>query len=281
MGEKIKIALEWAVAQFCHISDAPKLEAELLLAHCCDKPRSFLYTWPDQQLSANAWRCFQALVAKRLAPTPLAYLLGEREFFSLNFKTTPAALIPRAETELLVEMVLDLCPQRSALRILELGTGTGAIATSVKAHRPDIALVATDISPACLILARQNADRHQVTADWVASDWFSALAADQAFDMIVSNPPYIARNDPHLLQGDLPAEPMLALSPGATGLEAIEQIIANAPDYLKPGGYLLLEHGYNQQTEVARLMSKHGFAEIVCKRDANHQPRVSSAQLGV
>ncbi|MFT5657415.1 MAG: release factor glutamine methyltransferase [Gammaproteobacteria bacterium] len=280
MSEKINTALEWGQSQFSHISDSPKLDAELLLAFCCDKPRSFLYTWPEQELSVETWHCFQALVSKRLAPTPVAYLLGEREFFSLSFKTTSSALVPRPETELLVETALDLCPPGSELRILELGTGTGAIPISLKTQRPDICMVATDISPACLDLAQQNAERHKVAIDWIESDWFSAIESAQTFDMIVSNPPYIAANNPYLTRGDLPAEPMLALSPGETGLESIAQIVASSPDYLKPGGYLLLEHGYDQQSEVARLMRIYGFVQINCKQDANHQPRVSMGQLG-
>jgi release factor glutamine methyltransferase len=272
-------ALDWARQQIGSSSESAALDAEVLLAHCIGKSRSYLYTWPDQALSVSLWEAYQSLIAQRLIPTPVAYLLGEREFFSLDFKTTAAALVPRSDTELLVEAALDRCPLTSSFRILELGTGTGAIAVTLKVHRPAATIVATDISPQCLTLAGQNATRHQVDISWVESDWFSAIEPLEPFDMIVSNPPYIAQNDVYLTQGDLPAEPLLALSSGHTGLESLQQIIADAPDYLKPGGHLLLEHGYDQESAVTRLLKAQGFVDVICQYDINNLPRISMGRF--
>lgn len=260
-------------------SGSAALDAELLLAHCIGKLRCYLYTWPEQTLTAADWASYQSLIMQRLIPTPVAYLLGEREFFSLAFKTTTVALIPRSDTELLVETALDFCPGKSNLNILELGTGTGAIAVALKTHRPDATIVATDISSKCLTLAAQNATRHQVDIHWILSDWFNAIDNTDRFDMIVSNPPYIAQNDAYLTQGDLPAEPLLALIAGRTGLESLQQIIAKAPDFLKPEGHLLLEHGYDQEIEVDRLLKYRGFERVSCQYDVNNLPRVSMAQF--
>lgn len=279
MTQQISNALKWAKHKIGPASDSAALDAELLLAHCIGKSRSYLYTWPEQTLTASDWADYRSLISQRLIPTPVAYLLGEREFFSLDFKTTAAALVPRADTELLVEVALEICPQQSIFSILELGTGTGVIAVTLKVNRPDAGIMATDISPQCLALAAQNASRHRVDINWLLSDWFSAIDKTHSFDMIVSNPPYIAENNAYLTQGDLPAEPLLALSSGPTGLESIQQIIANAPDYLKSGGHLLLEHGYDQEAEVADLLRARGFEQISCRYDVNNLPRVSMAQL--
>ncbi len=279
MSEKIDSAIEWAASCCAGVSDTPKLEAEILLAYCLGKPRSYLYSWPEQQLAPEEWHRFRALVDKRLLPTPVAYLLGKREFYSLALKTSPATLIPRPETESLVDTALDLCPGESATGLLELGTGNGAIAIALKVHRPGLNIVATDISADCLDIARQNAVDHSVSIDWIQSDWFAQIESGRKFDMIVSNPPYIPALHPCLEKGDLPAEPLDALSPGETGLEALQRIIADAPTYLKPGGYLLLEHGFDQQGEVANLMKANHFTDVNCKLDLNRLPRVSLAHI--
>ena len=277
MSEQINTAIEWGRVRCAEISDTAKLDAELLLAHCIGKERSYLYSWPEQQLALNDWQRYQALIARRLEPTPVAYLLGEREFFSLSLKTSPAALVPRPETELLVEATLAVCSYQPGTYLLELGTGTGAIAIALKDQCPTLNIVATDISMHSLELAQLNAARHKIRIDWIQSDWFAQI--DSQFDLIVSNPPYISAADPALQQGDLLAEPLVALSPGQSGLEALEVIVAGSPDYLKPGGYLLLEHGFDQQREVAGLMREHGFINIECKPDLNGLPRVSLGQL--
>lgn len=279
MSEHIDSAIAWGIARCMEASDTPKLDAELLLAHCINKPRSYLYSWPEQAVPIDVWLRYQELVDKRIKPTPIAYLVGQREFFSLDFKTTAVALVPRPETELLVETCLDLCLGRDGLEILELGTGTGIIAISLKVSRPDINLLATDVSTDCLNLAQMNASSHRAQIEWVESDWFSAIDNSRLFDMILSNPPYIAAADPCLMQGDLTAEPLSALSPGKNGLEALQHLIVSAPGYLKPQGYLLLEHGFDQQAAVARMMQEQGFTGITCQTDLNDLPRLSIGRI--
>lgn len=279
MSEQVDSAIDWGIESCAGVSDTPKLDAEILLAHCLGKPRSYLYSWPKKHLHSEEWQCFQKLIKKRIEPTPIAYLLGEREFYSLTLKTGPATLIPRPETELLVETAMEIFDNESVADLLELGTGTGAIAIAVKLNRPGINIVATDISSDCLEMAKQNANDHAVTIDWIKSDWFSQIETTRKFDIIVSNPPYIPAAHPCLKTGDLRAEPLSALSPGETGLEALQNIITGAPAYLKPGGRLLLEHGFDQQKEVADLMQTFGFSDIVCKLDLNHLPRVSLALI--
>ncbi len=279
MSEQIAQAIRLAQRQFETISDSAKLDAELLLAHCLQKPRSYLYSWPEKRLPESTWSKFQELVEQRLKPTPVAYLLGEREFYSLSFQTSPLALIPRPETELLVETTLNLCTDKDRPRILEMGTGTGAISIVLLRENPDIELVTTDVSAPCLALAKKNAELHSVTLNCIESNWYDNLHRQAAFDLIISNPPYIAADDPYLLQGDLPAEPLLALTPGQTGLEAIEHIVSGANAFLKPGGYLVFEHGCEQATEIAELLKAGKFNAIQNIRDASGRPRISLGQL--
>lgn len=275
MSEQIDKALRWGSEQILVCSDSPRLDAELLLAHCLDKPRSYLFSWPEKVLDEACWKSFQLLVQQRIKPTPVAYLLGSREFYSMEFNSNSAALVPRQETELLVEVALQHCPLDQPLRVLELGTGSGIIAVTLKKHRPLCQLMASDIDPACLRLARANATRHAVEIEFVESSWFERIDTNLEFDLVLSNPPYIAAQHPFLAQGDLPAEPAIALSPGETGLEALEQIIAACPAYLAEGGYLMLEHGYDQQQAVQQLLQVQGFEDIRCLLDANELPRVS------
>lgn len=279
MSEQINNAIRWASQCLETCSESARLDAELLLAHCLDKPRSYLYSWPEQALSEACWKRFQELVQQRLQPTPIAYLLGNREFFSMEFKSTPAALVPRPETELLVELALQQIPAEQPLQICDLGTGSGIIAITLKKQRPRTTVYATDVDPGCLALARDNALRHQVEIEFVESSWYEKLGPGSIFDLIVSNPPYVAADHPFLEQGDLPAEPSIALTPGTSGLEALEVIIHGAPDHLKPGGILILEHGYDQEAPVARLLQEQGFGEIRCESDHNNLPRTSIARL--
>lgn len=279
MRRQIGEAIRHARALFEPVSDSARLDAELLLAHCLEKPRSYLYSWPEETLSESVWQQFDQLIQQRLKPTPVAYLLGEREFYSLNFRTTPVALIPRPETEMLVDTVLQLCADMDRPRILEMGTGTGAISITLLKQRKDIELVTTDINADCLTLARENASLHKVDLYCFESDWFENLEGLPAFDLIVSNPPYIAANDPYLAHGDLPAEPALALTPGQTGLEAIEKIIQCAPGFLKEGGSLVFEHGHDQALKIESLLQQSGFESIHNLPDYNNLPRVSYATL--
>lgn len=280
MSEQIDTALRWAAARIASCSETPRLDAELLLSHCLEKPRSYLYSWPEQSLAEECWRRFSALVERRAAPTPVAYLLGEREFYSLQFATRPVALVPRPETELLVELALAQIPADRPFRILDLGTGTGIVAITLQTHRPQARVCATDLDPRCLELAGQNAARHGVTIELIESDWYERIPRQRRFDLIVSNPPYIAADHPFLAAGDLPAEPRLALTPGKTGLEALESIIAGAPAFLEPGGRLVVEHGYDQQAAVELLFAASGFSDIECASDLNDLPRATRGQLG-
>lgn len=279
MCRQIGAVIRHAQTLFEAISDSARLDAELLLAKCLSKPRSYLYSWPDEQLSDSVWQAYEKLIEQRLKPTPVAYLLGEREFYSLNFHTTPAALIPRPETELLVDTALQLCEKIEHPRMLEMGTGTGAISITLLKQRTNIDLVTTDISADCLKLARENAELHHVRLKCIESDWYQNLKGKPAFDLIVSNPPYIAANDPYLAHGDLPAEPALALTPGQTGLEAIETIIRGAPDFLRSGGFLVFEHGHDQAPQIEGLLQQSGFEAIHNLTDYSALPRVSYATL--
>lgn len=278
MRQNIEQALRWARAEIEPRSDSARLDAEVLLAHCLDKPRSYLYAHPEVELDDRGWQRFRQLVALRVKPTPIAYLLGSREFYSLDFHTSPQALVPRPETELLVELALQQIPPGLALRVCDLGTGTGIIAITLKKERPAAEVYATDVDPGCLELARRNARQHGVDIEWIEADWYRGLPAELQFDLIVSNPPYIAADHPFLAQGDLPAEPDLALTPGNTGLEALQQIISGAHLHLANGGYLMLEHGYDQQAAVAELLAANAFEEIRCFNDLNDLPRASLAK---
>ncbi len=278
MSEQIDTAVRWGSERINAFSESARLDAEMLLAHCLGKPRSFLYARPEQRLSDSCWQQYQQLVQERLKPTPVAYLLGAREFYSLEFTTTPAALVPRPETELLVELALQRIPRQHPFRICDLGTGSGIIAITLKTECPLADICATDVDPACLELARENARRHGVAINFIESDWYRQLPADLEFDLIVSNPPYIAADHPFLTRGDLLAEPDIALTPGTTGLEALHPIISHAHEHLVEGGYLMLEHGYDQQAPVADLLRNAGFSEIRCENDYNHLPRTSIAK---
>ncbi|MCP4186536.1 MAG: peptide chain release factor N(5)-glutamine methyltransferase [Gammaproteobacteria bacterium] len=277
--QPIASAIQWAQSRFEAVSDSPRLDAELLLAHSLQKPRSHLYSWPEKILPEVVWQTFQQLVELRLKPTPVAYLMVKREFYSLEFKISPTALIPRPETELLVDTTLQLCTDIEQPRVLEMGTGSGAISIALLKHNPGIELITTDICADCLALAQANAKLHNVTLNSIESSWYDNLRGQPAFDLIVSNPPYIAADDPYLRQGDLPAEPLLALTPGKTGLEAIQQIITGAAAFLKPGGYLVFEHGYDQAQPVAELLRIAGFSGIRNLLDYNGLSRLSLGKI--
>ncbi len=272
---RLRESLLQAAARLGTISDSPRLDAELLLARCLERDRAWLLTWPDHVLNEQQQACFEQLLQRRLAGEPVAYLLGEREFWSLNLKVTPATLVPRAETELLVERALIQIADRRSPRILELGTGSGAIALALKQERPDADISATDISAPALDIARENARRLGLSLRLLESDWFDALDPGERFELMVANPPYIAADDPWLARGDLPAEPRTALCSGPSGLEALERIIADAGAFLDPGAALLLEHGYDQREAVQKRLRDAGFEQVETWADHNGLPRVS------
>lgn len=252
-----------------------RLEAQILLAHALGKPRAWLLGHDTDTLSGKPLAAFQALLARRQKGEPIAYITGEREFFSLTFKLNPAVLIPRPETERLVELALEKTPASGAFRILDLGTGSGAIAISLAKHRPHARITATDRSAEALAAAAENARLHMThQVRLVQSDWFSALDGEK-FDLIVSNPPYIGCNDPHLQQGDLRHEPSSALASGPDGLDDIRRILAQAPRHLESAAWLLFEHGYDQAPACRALLIEAGFRKVFSADDLAGIPRVS------
>ena len=274
----IKQQLKWGSDILYNTSCSAQLDSELLLAHCLQKDRSYLFSWPEKVLTRQQQDCFHELVRRRLQPQPVAYLVGYREFYSLPLKTTPDTLVPRPETELLVDTALELLNHQPGARVLELGTGTGAIALAIKKHSPSSRVRATDCSSAALDVARTNANIFSLDIEFVHSDWYRAIEAGAQFDFIVSNPPYVAAGDPCLRQGDLRAEPIGALSSGESGLEALEVIIAGAGERLKAGGYLLLEHGFEQAQAVTGMLENMKFEAIQTKRDLNDLERMTMAR---
>ena len=258
-------------------SDTALLDVELLLARVLGKSRSYLHTWPDKQLSAGQLEALNALLERRRQGEPIAYLLGRQGFWTLDLEVSPATLIPRADTERLVEVALELAPSSMA-RVLDLGTGTGAIALALASERPGWTVLGCDLQPEALALALENRQQTGLTAvDFVCSDWFSALQG-QVFDLIVSNPPYIASDDPHLAQGDVRFEPASALVSGKDGLDAIRHIIAIAPAHLAADGWLLIEHGWQQGDAVRALLQTRGFTAVQSWQDLSGHPRVSGGQ---
>lgn len=250
------------------------LEARILVAHALRLTRVQLITQSDRTLSADDAAQISALFNRRIAGEPIAYITGEREFFGLMLHTTPDVLIPRPETELLVELALERLPPNG--RVLDMGTGSGAIAIAIAHSRPDAIVTALDVSIASLAIARRNAERHKAKVRFIQSDWFSALA-DEQFDLIVSNPPYIEKHDPHLTQGDLRFEPIDALSDHDDGLAAIRRIARDASAHLVNGGWLLIEHGYNQANSVRRLLKDQGFRDAASWQDLAGIERITGA----
>jgi release factor glutamine methyltransferase len=255
------------------------IEAQLLLQHVLNVNRAWLIAHENDALEANNHAAFEALLKRRLNGEPIAYILGYREFYGLKLQVTPDTLIPRPDTETLVEAALAKTPQNQPCKILDLGTGTGAIALAIAKHRPQALVTAVDASDAALKISQENAQNLKITnVQFLLSDWFGALQ-NQTFDVIVSNPPYIAQNDAHLTQGDLRFEPASALASGTDGLDDIRQIIAHAPQHLNPHGYLLLEHGYDQAIPVAALLKQAGFSKIETIKDLGGNNRVTLGMM--
>jgi len=248
----------------------PPMEARILLSHVLGWSRTQLITRDREPLAPATVAAYQALRARRIAGEPIAYLTGTREFFGLTLAVSPSVLIPRPETELLVELALARLEGCTAPRVLDLGTGSGAIALAIAHSRPDAQLTALDRSPQALAVATANAQALGLASRvrFLESDWYGALAADVApFDMIVSNPPYIVAGDEHLSQGDLRFEPADALTDHADGLAALRVIVAGAASRLKPGSWLLCEHGYHQAADVRALCDAAGFLDVFSERD--------------
>jgi len=253
-------------------------DARVLLRGVLQLADAQIAAHPERELTADQLLQYRTLVARRRASEPVAYLTGEREFFSLALKVSSAVLIPRPETELLVELALERIPQGGASRVLDLATGSGCVAVAIARTHPAARVTATDISAAALALARENAGRHGAVLELIESDWFEALAA-RHFDLIVANPPYVAAGDRHLDAGDLRFEPRQALVAGPTGYECIDKIVAQSPRHLEPGGWLLVEHGYDQAAGCRDRLAGGKFKEVFSARDLAGIERVSGGQV--
>ena len=272
----------------------PRNEARLLLAHVLHRDHAWLVAHDDYEFAAGELDQINALAARRAEGEPIAYLLGEREFYSRAFRCSPAALIPRPETELLIDQalasmatdaplrVLDQASLRvldqSPLRVLDVGTGTGCIAITIALERSDAIVTAIDISPDALALARENARRLQANVTFIESNWLAALLPDAQFDLILSNPPYIVPGDAHLTQGDLRFEPTVALADAVDGLQSYRQLALAALRHLKVDGTLIVEHGYNQGESVPALLAAAGFVQVATHRDLAGHPRITKAR---
>ena len=258
-----------------------RIEVQCLLQQVLNVQRAYLLAHSEYQLDSLQHSAYSALLDRRLAGEPIAYILGEREFFGMNFKVTPATLIPRPDTELLVELALQRIPQGRGCKILDMGTGSGAIALSIARARPDAEILATDLSEAALQVASQNALRLGVSnVGFIRSDWFSALNA-RRFHLIVSNPPYVRAHDEHLIRGDVRFEPVSALVSGDDGLKDIRRIVLQAAMHLEQKGCLLLEHGYDQADEVGKTLDENDFKACFSAKDMSGITRVSGGYIGV
>jgi len=261
--------------------DSPQLDAELLLAHVIGKDRSYFYTWPEHVPQRRLVLHFEDLLDRRLRGEPVAHILGEREFWSLRLMVTADTLIPRPETELLVEQALKLTEHTKPSSILDLGTGSGALALALALELPDTQITATDLSEAALAIARKNAHRHGlINIRFAQGDWYAALEEDESFDLIVSNPPYISEHDPHLDNEDLRHEPYQALASGPEGLDAIRHILDDLHAHLSAGGWLLMEHGYDQGEKVQELFRHAGLLDVSCQKDLEGRDRITLGRKG-
>jgi release factor glutamine methyltransferase len=278
--QTVSDVLHTATTLLTRTSDSPRLDAELLLEHVTGLTRTQFLAVPERELPVQAAWSFQQLVKRRMQGEPIAYIRGHQEFWSLLFEVTPAVLIPRPETELVVERALTHIAANEECRILDLGTGSGAIALAIASERPLARVTAIEQSKDALAIATRNAARLQIArVNFVQSNWYSALVDADAFELIVSNPPYVATDDPELQQQVRRFEPNAALIPGSSGLEALRAIIEGAPARLVPGGWLVLEHGWKQSPYVRDLLVRSGFTHVRSHADLAGHERVTEGQL--
>ena len=271
----IEKALSAATEKLRGVSEAARLEAELLLARAIDMPRSFLFAHPEDELDDDALQRLDEAIVRRLAGEPMAYITGSKEFWSMELAVSPATLVPRPETELLVDIALRDIPRKAEWQILDLGTGSGAIALAIARERALCSITAVDISAEALAVARENANRNTIgNVEFREGDW-TAPVVDRKFRVVVSNPPYVCAGDEAL--DALRAEPLSALAAGADGLEAITVLARDCPAILEDDGVLLLEHGAEQKESVAELLMSYGWERIQCYDDYSGLPRVTSA----
>lgn len=257
--------------------ESAKIDVFALLCFVIEKPSSYLYTWPEKELTTEQESQFHTLLSRRLAGEPVAYLIGEREFWSLPLKVSPATLIPRPDTECLVELALEKVAASNAPRILDLGTGTGAIALALASELPHAQITGIDFNSDATQLAQSNALRLALECRFLTGNWFEPLD-NERFDLIVSNPPYIDESDPHLEQGDVRYEPLTALVAPNKGLADIEHIIMTARTFLNKGAYLLIEHGYNQGLCVTKLFERYNYKQIATHKDYGGNDRMTLGQ---
>ncbi len=275
----IQQALLQASRDLSESSPSAMLDAQVLLSYVLGCNSAHLAAWPEKDLTKEQQSHYLRLIRQRQQGLPVAHLTGQREFWSLNFFVNNSTLIPRPETETLVEFILTKFNHRKNLKLLDMGTGTGAIAITIAKEKPEWNIIASDVSKDALQLARQNSEQHH-TANilFIQSDWFENINAVN-FDIIVSNPPYIASDDPHLQQGDVRFEPRSALTSGVVGMDDIELLCSHAAEHLNNNGWLIVEHGYNQAQQVAECFTKNGFGEIQQQRDLSGHVRMTAGSI--
>jgi release factor glutamine methyltransferase len=272
---KIDTAITDAGSRLQNVSESPRLDAELLLARALDVPRSYLFAHAEEEMDDSAKLRFQTSIERRLDGLPMAYITGEKEFWSMDLLVSPATLVPRPETELLVDLALRQMPRGSTQQVLDLGTGSGTVALALAKERPLSKIVATDISEDAVRVAKENARRLNLpNIEFVIGDWVAPVAA-RRFDIVVSNPPYVADDDPHLPQ--LRFEPQLALLAGSDGLDAIRRISTTAATIVESGGPIMIEHGATQAGQVADVLNNDGWHNISNTQDMAGLPRVTTA----
>ena len=274
----IQQALQQASQNLADSSPTARLDAQVLLTHILQCNTAHLLAWPEKKLNEEQITGYQQLIQQRQQGLPVAHLTGLREFWSLNFSVNDSTLIPRPETETLIEFILDKFSNREKIKLLDMGTGTGAIAITIASEKPGWKIFASELSADALKLARDNSNTHQTNnISFVQSNWFNNIKHND-FDIIVSNPPYIANDDPHLLVGDVRFEPQSALSAGATGMDDIEHLCRHAKNHLKKNAWLIIEHGYNQKQLVSDCFAKNGFTQIEQKQDLSGHIRMTAGK---
>jgi release factor glutamine methyltransferase len=275
----IQQALKQANHDLIDSSSSATLDAQILLTHILHCNSAHLLAWPDKELDPEQTASYQSLIKQRQAGKPVAHLTGLREFWSLDFFVNDSTLIPRPETETLVEFVLNKFADKKSLKLIDMGTGTGAIAISIATEKPDWEITASDISTEALKLAKKNSENHKlINTRFIQSNWFENIK-QKNFDIIISNPPYIAENDPHLQQGDVRFEPQRALTSGETGMDDIKHLCQHAKNYLVQNGWLIVEHGYDQEKPVFDCFLEHGFIQIEQSTDLLGHTRMTAGKI--
>lgn len=281
---RIDAALAWATQQL-EGGESPSVDAKVILSHLLNQSQTYLFTWPEKHIDDAVLAQFESAIAKRQTGQPVAYIIGKRDFWTLSLETSPHTLIPRPDTEVLVEKVLDWALAKQShtptaeMTICDLGTGTGAIALALASELPTAKVTGVDFLEEAVALAKHNSKQNHIeNTQFIQSNWFSAIAQQQ-FDIIVSNPPYIEDTSPYLVEGDVRFEPKSALTSGADGLDDIRHITKLAPSYLKDGGLLAFEHGFEQGESVRQLLSNEGFSNVQTIRDYGGNDRVTLGTL--